>query len=225
MTSSALPQKPGLYGLINSSTSGRFTLSIPPGDIETPVTLIIVLHWGGQVTPYYGRSILEGLAAPALGELGAVMVAPDCLRGDWDNHQSESDVLKLLSYLDEHYNFDPNKILVMGYSMGGIGTWYLAARHQERFGAGIVMASPVAREYLALEWRIPMCVIHSRQDEYFPFEGTEYAIKQLTNQGAKIKFLPVEGATHFNTVDMIKPLQSTLPWIRGLWQKKEKNND
>jgi predicted peptidase len=221
----ALPHEPGLYGLVCTGTGGRFTLSIPPGSDGSPVPLIIVLHWGGQVTPFYGRSILSGLAAPALGELGAMMAAPDCLRDGWDNPQSESDVLKLVSYLEEHYKVDPYKNLIMGYSMGGIGVWHFVTRYPKRFTAGIALAAPAASEYLALARRVPMFVIHSRQDEYFPFEGTEQAVLQLIDQGAPVEFMPVEGATHFNTENLIKPLQNTLPWIQEIWQKKEYNND
>ena len=61
---STFPQEPGIYPFHNKASGQRFTLSIPEAYSIKPVPLILILHWGGQVTPYYGRSILEGLAAP-----------------------------------------------------------------------------------------------------------------------------------------------------------------
>ena len=219
-----LPQIPGVYGSVCSRTGGRFTISIPNVYNGSLLPLITVLHWGGPVTPFYGRSILEGLVLPALGELEAIMVAPDCTYGAWDNQQSENDVLELVYYLNEFYNIDLKKNLIMGYSIGGIGCWYLASRNQEQFVGGIIMAAPVANDYLTVEWHIPLFVIHSRQDEYFPFVETAEPIAKLVDADAPVKFLPVDGATHFNTIDMIKPLKSTMPWIHEIWQDKEMND-
>ena len=102
--------------------------------------LILALHYGGHGAPYYGKDILTGLVEPALREVEAIIVAPDCTGDDWTDAQSEEDVIALLDHVQGAYNIDPQRILVTGYSMGGIGTWHLAARHQDRFTAALVMA-------------------------------------------------------------------------------------
>jgi pimeloyl-ACP methyl ester carboxylesterase len=217
-----LPQNTGTYELFYHLTGQRYTLSIPESYPGSPAALILVLHYGGPVTPYYGRSILEGLAAPALAELGALMVAPDCLRGSWDNPESENDLLALLSLLEENYRLAPGKTLVTGYSMGAQGAWRLAARHSERFAVGIAMAGPAPLEHMDIPWRTPMYVIHSQQDEHFPYERTASAVDQLIANGAPITFQTIRGVTHFNAAGFFEPLRSTVPWIRKIWQESNK---
>ncbi len=213
------PQKAGIHELFYDLTGQRYTLSIPESYPGSPVPLVLVLHYGGPVTPFYGRSILEWLAAPALDELGALMVAPDCLHGNWNNPESENDLLALLSCLEGNYRLAPGKTLVMGYSMGAQGAWRLAARHQERFAAGIAMAGPAPLEFMDIPWLIPMYVIHSRQDEHFPYEQTASAVSRLIANGAPITFQTIQGVTHFNAAGFFEPLQAAIPWIRNIWQE------
>lgn len=56
-----------------------YTLAIPAsytGDESVP--LVLALHYGGHGAPYFGRGVLTGLVEPALRELEAIIVAPDC---------------------------------------------------------------------------------------------------------------------------------------------------
>lgn len=210
--------RPGIHELTFGGHNRRYTIAIPSEYSDQNTTpLILVLHWGGMVTQFYGRGILEGLAKPALGELGAIIVAPDCPHGDWANPRSEAVVLDLLDYLFTQYNIDAEKILITGYSLGGIGTWYLAARHQERFTAAIPMACPPGSKSSEVNWQIPLFVIHSRRDELFPFEETEKVVRQLQTRGHPIEFKLIDLVTHFDTAGFLRPLQATVPWIRKVW--------
>ncbi len=84
-----LPGKPGIYEetlALKNTTTLRYTLSVPESfSPQQPVPLIIALHYGGTVTPWYGKGYLSILVEPALRELGAVMAAPDCPANGWDN--------------------------------------------------------------------------------------------------------------------------------------------
>jgi predicted peptidase len=102
--------KPGVHEQIFSRRGQRYTIAIPGsyagGNV---VPLVVVLHWGGVVTPFYGKSILAYLVEPAWRELGAIIVAPDCVHGDWTNPQSESEIIALLEYLQDSYNIDADR--------------------------------------------------------------------------------------------------------------------
>lgn len=197
---------------------GRYTVAIPEGyTAGRPVPLVVILHWGGPVTPYYGESILVGLAEPALRPLQAIMVAPDCRAGDWANPQSQADVLELMDYLQDTYHIDGRRTLLTGYSKGGIGTWYLAARHQERFVAALPMAARPPAGTTDARWQIPLYVIHSRQDELFPPEPTERVVKELRAQGVSIELVMLDGVTHYETGRYLQPLKAAIPWIESVW--------
>ena len=61
---------------------------------------------------------------------------------------SEVDVLEALDYVMGHWNIDPDRVHVSGPSMGGFGTFQMAARHPDRFAT--------ARPYVATGIQIPV---------------------------------------------------------------------
>ena len=85
---------PGVHQLTLPLTGGRelrYTLLVPEGGGTRP--LVLALHYGGEVTPFYGRGILELLVAPALAELGAVIAAPETHREISSGPRSPGDPL------------------------------------------------------------------------------------------------------------------------------------
>jgi len=216
MTTAA--KKTGIHEQIFARRNQRYTIALPAGYADDkPAPLVLALHYGGPVTPFYGSSILAGLVEPALRELGAIIVAPDCLHGDWANPDSELEIVELLKYLQDHYAIDARKTALTGYSLGGIGTWYLAARHQDKFAAAIPMAGWPQPDSAEVEWKIPLYVIHSRQDEVVPFEQTEQVVHQLQEQGAAVELVLLQDITHYETECFVEPLQAAAPWIRKVW--------
>lgn len=199
----------------------RYTIAVPTNyTTDQPVPLVLTLHFGGYVTPFYGRHILAGLVQPALRELGAIIVAPDCTASDWTHPRSEEDVLALLDHIQDSYVVDPGKILITGYSKGGRGTWYLAARHQERFAAAVVMAGWPQSDVVDVEWEIPLYVIHSREDEVIPLQPTATAVKQLQAKGVPVELVVLEGVTHYETNRFVEPLRGAVPWIEKVWVRR-----
>src|SRR5438477_334187 len=110
----------------------RYGISVPddykPGQ---PRALVLALHPGGDRPPGYGTTYLIRLFMPALKDLGAIMVAPDCPTRTWTDSGSERAVMMLLDDVVREYAVDRRKVLVTGYSMGGRGTWFMAARHAD----------------------------------------------------------------------------------------------
>ncbi|HSF83253.1 MAG TPA: prolyl oligopeptidase family serine peptidase [Anaerolineales bacterium] len=211
--------EPGLHTLIYQEREQRYTLSIPPDYTEhKPVPLVVALHWGGVVTPFYSLPYLEGLVEPALRELGALILAPDCQHGEWTNPQSESDVLALVEYLKTLYNIDPNRIVLTGYSKGGAGTWYLAARNQGRFCAAIPVAGMPQADSARIDWHIPLYVIHSQMDNVVPILPTEIVIKELKKRGVPVKFVAIKGLPHYETGGYIPYLRETVRWLDNIWE-------
>jgi len=199
----------------------RYTIAFPTGySDDEPVPLILALHFAGHGTPFYGRIILEELVEPALGDLGGLIVAPDCTADSWINPQSEADVLTLLDYISNNFAVDSGRVVVTGYSMGGNGAWYLSARHPELFSAAVVLSGWPPDEVGQVDWQVPIYVIHSREDDFIPYEPTEFAVTSLTEKGADIEFLVLDGIPHFETYRFIDPLRSVVPWIEKIWQGK-----
>jgi len=91
---------------------------------STPVPLILALHFGvrGGDAAGAGGDVVQILIGPALAELGAIIVAPDSVRGDWRSPENEKAVNELLDLVLAHYSIDKKRVAVTGFSMGGTGS-------------------------------------------------------------------------------------------------------
>lgn len=213
---------PGLHSLTlqrANEPAVHYAISIP--DSYSPsarVPLILALHFGvrGGDSAGAGRDVVEILIGPALAELGAIIVAPDSVRGDWSSPENESAVNALLEMVLAGYSVDTKKIAVTGYSMGGTGSWHFAAKYPERFSAAIPVAGRPPES--ASGWRLPVLAIHSRNDQVAPIGPTETRIAELQKSGVNAKLIALTGITHFETHRFAGGLRQAVPWLREIWK-------
>jgi predicted peptidase len=196
----------------------RYGVSIPEGyDGKKPVPLIVALHYAGDVEPYYGKGMMDGLIQPGLKEAGAVIVAPDAQGGeDWTSERNEQTVIWLTRSVMKTYAIDPKKVLLTGFSMGGIGTWHIAGRHQDLFTAAIPIAGKPAAE--GTEWKIPLYVVHSKNDDVLPYDPVEKHVKALKEKEVNVLLAPVEGLGHYETNAYAVPLSGAMGWLMQVWK-------
>jgi predicted peptidase len=213
---------PGLHNLALPRTDEpaiRYAISIPRNySPSTPVPLILALHFGvqGGSASGTGRDVVQVLIGPALADLGAIIVAPDSVRGDWSSPENEKAVNALLDMILAHYSIDKKKVVVTGFSMGGTGTWHFAEKYPERFSAAIPVAGrPPAS---ASGWRLPVLAIHSRDDQVVPFDPTAARIDELQKAGVNAKLIPLTGITHYETYRFRDALRQGVSWLREVWK-------
>jgi predicted peptidase len=199
---------------LGEDASLRCSLWMPPLESGDTVPLVLALHYGGEVTPQLSMGFLESLVVPGLKKLGAVIVAPDCPGNGWTDETSERAVLALLDFAVRSWPVDRHRIVVTGYSLGGIGAWFFAARHPEIFSAAVPMAGrPVADR----EFRVPVYAIHGRRDEVIALEPTRRAIEALRAAGVDAHLVSVKGATHYETRRFAGPLKGAVDWLHEVW--------
>jgi len=196
-----------------------YAISIPPTySPSTPVPLILALHFGvgDRDATGVGADVVKGLIGPALVGLGAIIVAPDSVRGNWSTSENEKAVNALLDMVMAHYAIDRKKVAVTGYSMGGTGSWHLAEKFPERFSAAIPIASrPPAS---AAGWRLPVLAIHSRDDQVAPFDPAAARIAELQKAGVNAKLIALTGIAHYETSRFRDALRQAVPWLREVWK-------
>jgi predicted peptidase len=218
MADSSPARTPGIHPQALTREGGRdlrYTLAIPADFApDRPAPLVIALHYGGPVTPFFGRGVLADLVEPALRDLGALIAAPDCPTSAWANPQSEGAVVALLDHLTAAYRIDPARVILTGYSLGGMGTWYIAARHQARFSAAIPVAGQPQPDTADFTWTTPLYVLHSRHDGFIPLAPTEEVVGRLKEAGARVELVVVEDITHFEVPDFVPHLRAAVPWIK-----------
>jgi dipeptidyl aminopeptidase/acylaminoacyl peptidase len=191
----------------------RYAVQLPKG--KGPHPLVLALHYAGEVTPWYGRGVVEQLLAPGLEDLGAVIVAPDCVGRDWTDPVSVTAVMAVLDAVVVDVQVDPERTLVAGYSMGGMGAWHLGTLHPERFRAVVAVAGrPVGDP---AELKRPLVAIHGARDAVVPIGPTLAAVASLQERGHAVKFVRLPELTHYQVPAYVPALRSIVPWIREQW--------
>jgi hypothetical protein len=82
------------------------------------------------------------------------------------------------------YRIDTTRIYLTGHSLGGNGTWYLAAKYPDRFAA-IAPMSGFTSESIYIDrnignlMKIPLWAFHGKLDDVVPVEETERIIKRI----------------------------------------------
>ena len=213
---------PGLHErtLVRVGEPGvSYAISLPPSySSSTPAPLILALHYGigNRDSTGVGRDLVKGIIGPALEGLGAIIVAPDSVRGNWSTSENEKAVNALLDMVMAHYAIDRKRVAVTGYSMGGTGSWYLAEKFPERFSAVLPIASrPPAS---AVGWRLPVLAIHSRDDQVVPFDPAAARIAEIQKAGVNARLIALTGIAHYEAGRFREPLRQAIPWLQEVWK-------
>ncbi len=213
-----IPQTAGVYDIetpIAAQRRGRFTLSLPVGLSPTaPAPLVLVLHYAGQPTRFYGRPLLTGLIEPAFRPLNAILVAPESVGGQWQEESNEAFVLELLRQIKAAYAIAPARIVVTGYSMGAIGTWHFVTHYPELFCAGIPIAGFPNRD---LRSAVPIHAFHSANDELFPLARLREAIAAARAAGSAIELTETAVNGHFDVNGYGRALAVVPAWLEAHW--------
>ena len=217
-----MPVVRGLHPLeadIPGVGSVLYGVSVPDGyNPATPAPLVLVLHPGGERTRYYGAQFTRRIVEPALRWLKPIMIAPDCASRAWSDAGCEKAALALMDDAMRSYAIDRKRILVVGYSMGGAGTWYMAAKHPDRFTAAIPMAASTRNLPLDELGRQPTYVIHSRADEVVPFDPAEKNARDLRKMKRQVEFEALDDFTHYDMVSYADALRRASRWVASRWK-------
>jgi poly(3-hydroxybutyrate) depolymerase len=173
--------------------SHQFHMYVPTHYSTTkPIGLMIWLHGGGswssgdidhlaqydmdneQVTGRsYARTETDNsnyiLVAP-IAPFGSVIPHPQHA-SRWDVPDADQYLMDIITEIAARYNIDYNRVVVAGFSMGGIGAYHQALRLNDRLSA--VMAS--AGSWTLGTWdglkNMPMYLIHGVTDAYYSSSG------------------------------------------------------
>jgi predicted peptidase len=203
---------------ISDGNKLRCSASFPVLNGEGNVPLILALHYGGEVVPYFGFNYLTLLAEPALKDLGAFIIAPDCPGNGWTDEISEKAITELLQYVIEFWPVDTSKIVVTGFSMGGFGAWYFGSKYPDIFCAAIPLAGRPTGDF---EMQIPVYALHGQFDEIVDIEPTKTEIKKLKKSGLNARLYVIQGLSHYQTGEYVSSLKKTTKWLKEIWKLRE----
>ncbi len=197
-----------------------YGISVPPGVKPGEARpLILALHPGGDRTAFYGSAFARQIVIPALGDLGAIVVAPDCPTRSWSDAPADAGVMALIERVRKEHAIDARRVLVTGFSLGGRGTWSMVSRHPDLFTAAIPMAASVGTEPVDRLATMPTYIIHSRNDEIVPFEPAERNFRQLESLRREVRFEALDGVGHFQMGGYIEALRRAGQWVNERWSR------
>jgi predicted peptidase len=109
-------------------------------DLESRKTFALLYFLHGRGESYGPLNRVAKWGPPimvALGEhLPYIIVSPQCPADDWwAKPKQQTRLTELLDHILESYPIDEEKIFLTGLSMGGYGSWALAASQPKRFAA------------------------------------------------------------------------------------------
>lgn len=185
-----------------------YTAHVPPGDGPHPT--VIALHgWGASAHDLIGLApILHGGGALVLCPQGAVAfeITQGVLGFGWwpitesremDPREFDRARQSLRKFIDQafaRYAIDRRKLVLMGFSQGGLMAYDLVLSEPERF-AGLVALSAWLPEALdrtipqnEAAKNLPALVIHGTQDPMVPVAGAQESRQRLLARGLNVHY-------------------------------------
>lgn len=228
------------------NSSQPFWTYTPAKKVENP-GLLLFLH---GYSPSLNRLLAPRFPkeyAEIAEKTGAYVAAPFG-RGNTDfQHIGEADVLRVIDEMAGRYGIDRRKVVLSGYSMGGMGVWCIGARHPSLFNALVIISgrgdfylwhntSPeeipawqrkiidtqFATGYIAGLTNKAVTAIHGRQDELVACRQGEQLpamLKKLGSEKAKMIILDAEGHDSFQAFISNPEVKGAI--IRGLTEAEE----
>lgn len=174
----------------------RYLLYLPKDyDKVQPAPLLLFLHGSGEsgddleLVKIHGppKLIAEGKDFPF------IVVSPQCPKGKmWE----PIELVALLDDLSQQYKVDQDRVYVTGLSMGGFGTWRLAAFAPDRFAAIAPICGGGETHWVRKILNIPVWAFHGAKDVGVPVERSQSMIDALKKAKASPKLTIYPEAGH-----------------------------
>lgn len=162
--------------------------------------LILFLHGRGE--SYGPLSLVAKWGPPQFAargdELPYVLLSPQCPGDDsWAKPTQQKRLIELLDHIVQTHSIDQDTMCLTGLSMGGYGSWQMAADHPKRFASVVpVCGGGDPRDAEKLK-ALPIWVFHGDQDSAVPFQRSVEMVDAIKQAGGtKIRFTSLEHIGH-----------------------------
>jgi predicted peptidase len=195
--------KTGFVNKIHKGTHGesKYVLFVPPnykGDKEYPV--ILFLHGAGSTGDDGQKQVKGGLAKhirDAKQKFPFITIFPQAKTKGWGaSGDNGKRALAILDEVQKDYKTDKKRVYLTGLSMGGFGTWSLAAAHPERWAAIAPICGGGDPKTAAKFKDVPCWCFHGDADKTVSVEKSRAMIKALKDAGGNPKYTEYPGVEH-----------------------------
>jgi len=191
---------------ITRTVTGQYLAYVPEG-YETEKNkkwpLILFLHGSGERGDDLNKVKVHG--PPKEIEQGRklpfIVISPQCPD---DEYWDVGTLIGLLDDVEKKFRVDKDREYLTGISMGGYGTWALAATEPDRFAAIAPISgggNPVSAPKLK---NVPVWVIHGDKDPSVPIQDDQTMVDWLQRAGGDVRFTIVKDGPHDVWTDIYK---------------------
>ena len=113
---------------------------------------------------------------------------------------SEQDVMQVLAHVRQQYKIDESRIYLLGHSMGGIGTWKIAAKYPDVWAAIAPFSGSGQPATIERFKHIPEIVVHGDNDPTVNVSGSRTMVAKMKELGVEVKYIEVPGGNHGSVV-------------------------
>ncbi len=167
---------------------------------EDGARVVLFLHGRGESNG--PLSLVAKWGPPKFAKRGDklpyILVSPQCPKDDfWSSEVQQKRVTELLDHLVAQLNVDETRLYLTGLSMGGYGSWRMAADQPKRFAAVAPVCGkgdPADGEKLK---DIPIWAFHGDQDRAVPHMHSVEMVDAIKAAGGKkVRFTSLEHIGH-----------------------------
>lgn len=157
--------------------------------------LMIFLHGAGERGDDLEQLKVHGPPKLIAGgkDFPCIVVAPQCPKHLW---WSPEVLIELIDKVANEYKVDKSRIYLTGLSMGGYGTWALAAKYPKVFAAIAPICGGGDPEQAEAYVGIPTWVFHGAKDTTVPISNSEKMVDAIKAAGGDPKFTVYPEAGH-----------------------------
>lgn len=189
---------------------------LEPTDASQPQPLLLFLHGAGE-RGNDNKSQLIGLPSQLVESrwrklFSGFVLAPQCPAGEsWTSNLDAVD--RLLEEWRNDPRVDRRRVYVTGLSMGGYGTWALAARRPEWFAAAVPICGggdTAAADKLV---DVPVWAVHGLEDKSVPPKASREMIEAIRAAGGAPQLSELSGVGHDSWTQSYRDPDGVLAWM------------
>lgn len=178
--------------------------------------VILFLHGAGERGHDGLRQTQVGIGAAIRSSperFPCIVVMPQCPADKWWRGEELEAAYQCLQQTMKEFSCDPQRVYLTGLSMGGFGSWELAAKYPDTFAAVIPICgrgNPADAEKLKT---MPIWVFHGEADSVVPPSFSREMVEALKKAGSTlVRYTELPGTGH-NSWDAAYNSAAVIRWL------------
>jgi predicted peptidase len=210
---------PGFHRFVHKTADGKeapYHVFVPRNyKADKAYPLIVFLHGAGETANE--KKLLQVGLPPAVNKkeksFQFLVMVPMALTKGWQaNGPNAERMLAQLKEVKKNYHVDDKRIYLTGLSMGGFGTWSLAAAHPDMWAAIVPICGGGNPQSAGKIKDIPCWCFHGDADTAVKVDGSRNMIKALKEAGGKPRYTEYAGVGH-NSWDRAYATAELYDWL------------